>query len=422
MVLVGFWVMLAIHSLVSLRLLLHAWDAPGGAADARVWAATRDTPSTSFSLIVPARDEATVISGTLASLAELDYPRSRWEVVVVCHRSDRDTIRAAKHSMAHGDWEADVRLLIYDAPHQSKPAALNEALAVCEGDYVGIIDAEDDVRPGLLRVVDALIAQAGATVVQGGVQLMNVHGPWFATLNCLEYYAWFGSRLHHDASLGAMPLGGNTVFFSRDVLEEVGGWEPTALTEDADIGIALSLRGESFRVFYEPSVTTREEAPVTIGEFVRQRTRWHQGFLQILFKGQWRRFRRREQRLLVGYTLTYPFVAAVTATLWPIALAALFVVRLPPVLVLVSLMPLLVLFLHGASQLVLYRELVETYGIAPRIKGYANIVLGVIPYSLLLGFSSYRAMYRMVTGRLGWEKTTHLGAHRGGSGHEAVVV
>ena len=36
-----------------------------------------------------------------------------------------------------------------------------------------------------------------------------------------------------------VPLGGNTVFITRELLEPAGGWDQECLTEDADIGIRL---------------------------------------------------------------------------------------------------------------------------------------------------------------------------------------
>ena len=65
--------------------------------------------------------------------------------------------------------------------------------------------------------------QEGVNVVQSGVQLMNYESNWYSTLNVLEYFFWFKSRLHYHARVGMTPLGGNTVFVRTDVLRAVGG-------------------------------------------------------------------------------------------------------------------------------------------------------------------------------------------------------
>src|SRR6185295_438320 len=125
---------------------------------------------------------------------------------------------------------------------------------------------------------------------------------------------------HYHAAVGMVPLGGNTVFFARELLEEAGGWDQDCLTEDADIGIRLSAQGTQVRVIYDDSYVTREETPPTVGQFVKQRTRWNQGFLQILGKGDWMRLPGWPQRLLALYTLAFPVIQALTLLYLPISL------------------------------------------------------------------------------------------------------
>src|SRR5260221_3707245 len=136
--------------------------------------------------------------------------------------------------------------------------------------------------------IQAVRQNEPVAVVQGGVQLMNYQSKWYSVLNVLEYFFWFKSRLHYHARLGMTPLGGNTVFFTREVLQRVGGWDQRNLTEDADIGIRISRLGEPIRVVYDDRYVTREETPPTLSQFSKQRTRWSQGILQTLLKGEWK--------------------------------------------------------------------------------------------------------------------------------------
>ena len=145
---------------------------------------------------------------------------------------------------------------------KNKPKALNTALRKCRGDIVGVFDAEDEVHPGLLRLVEARFEESGADVVQAGVQLMNVQTSWWSLRNCLEYYFWFRSRLHFHAEKRFIPLGGNTVFTRTELLREAGGWDPNCLAEDCEIGVRLSTRGAVVAVAYDPQAVTREETPV----------------------------------------------------------------------------------------------------------------------------------------------------------------
>jgi len=40
------------------------------------------------------------------------------------------------------------------------------------------------------------------------------------------------------------------------------------------------------RIVYDDEFVTREETPNSIDQFIKQRTRWNQGFIQILFAGE----------------------------------------------------------------------------------------------------------------------------------------
>jgi cellulose synthase/poly-beta-1,6-N-acetylglucosamine synthase-like glycosyltransferase len=69
--------------------------------------------------------------------------------------------------------------------------------------------------------------------------------------------------------------------FPRAVLDEIGGWDPFNVTEDADLGIRLSRLGWHTAVL---DSTTWEEAPRYAGQWIRQRTRWLKGWMQTLDK------------------------------------------------------------------------------------------------------------------------------------------
>src|SRR5262249_53843996 len=155
-------------------------------------------------------------------------------------------------------------------------------------EVVTIFDAEDDIHCDVFNMVNTVMLRERVGVVQAGVQLMNFRDHWFAPHNCLEYFFWFKSRLHFHAHVGMIPLGGNTVFLRRDLVDRVGGWDEQCLTEDADIGLRLSALGEPIRVVYDAQYVTREETPDSVSQFIKQRTRWQQGFVQILRKGTWR--------------------------------------------------------------------------------------------------------------------------------------
>ncbi len=407
-------------SFTNLWWMLHAWRTPdaldstgfGAAGAAAVTGdgpgAAAATPARSYSLIVPARHEEQVLGTTLDRLAGLDHPRV--EVIAVVGDDDPGTRAVAEAAAARHPQR--VRVVVDDKVPKNKPKALNTALAHCSGDVTGVFDAEDEVHPGLLRRVDQCFEHSGADVVQGGVQLMNYRSSWWALHNVLEYYFWFRSRLHFHAERRFIPLGGNTVFIRTPLLRHAGGWDEECLAEDCDIGVRLSTAGATVAVAYEPGMVTREETPPTVRALLRQRTRWDQGFLQVLRKGVWRALPTARQRFLARSTLSMPLLQGLMGFLIPLSIAAIVALRLPVAIALFSFLPLIPTVITVAVQGAGLREFCRSYGRRARVSDYLRLVVGAPFYQMLLGVAAARSVVRELRSQRGWEKTAHVGAHR----------
>jgi cellulose synthase/poly-beta-1,6-N-acetylglucosamine synthase-like glycosyltransferase len=402
-----FSIILTVIGGTTLWWMLHAWWTPQSLARTGFRGAAAE-PRLTFSLIVPARHEEAVLGATLARLAASDHPA--FEILVVVGHDDPATAAVAERAARRHP--GLIRVLVDVNRRKNKPRALNTALPACRGDVVGVFDAEDEVHPQLLHHVDARFTDSGADVVQGGVQLMNYHSSWYSLRNVLEYYFWFRSRLHFHAGQRFIPLGGNTVFIRTDRLREAGGWDPECLAEDCEIGVRLSSRGAKVAVAYDPELVTREETPGSLRELLKQRTRWNQGFLQVLRKGEWRRLPTRRQRLLARYTLAMPFLQAFTGVLIPLSLATMILLDLPVVAALLTFVPLVPTLATLAVEVAALGEFCRNYQRRARLRDYLRLLLGTFPYHLLLGMAALRAVIREQRGERGWEKTAHVGAHR----------
>jgi cellulose synthase/poly-beta-1,6-N-acetylglucosamine synthase-like glycosyltransferase len=389
----------------TLAWMLHAWQTPHALEQTR-FPSGGAAADLAFSLIVPARHEEAVLGGTLDRLAALDHPQ--FEVLVVVGHDDAGTAAVAREAAERHP--GLVRVLVDTNWPKNKPKALNTALPECRGDVVGVFDAEDQVHPQLLRRVSEAFAATSAHVVQGAVQLMNYRDRWYSARNCLEYYFWFRSRLHFHAGQHFVPLGGNTVFISTPLLRSAGGWDPDCLAEDCELGARLTSLGARVAVAYDPELATREETPDGLRSLVRQRTRWNQGFLQVLAKGDWRTLPRRE-RALAWFTLCQPFLQAFTAVIMPLSVASILFLRAPVGLALLSFAPLMVTLTMLGVELAGLHDFCRQYRRRARPLDYLRLILGTFPYQLLLAYAALRAAARHVRGRGDWEKTAHVGAH-----------
>lgn len=392
-----------------------------------------DGTGPSIDLLVPAKNEALVIGATLRALCESTY---RAMVYPTLRTGDDDTIRAVEAVQRH---HADAIQLVHRAygDHEAKPAQLNTALAEGTGDIVGIFDAEDTVHPELLGHVAAMFARdPELMVVQAGVQLVNLDVPapkgsgwfkrltyrfrgWYAVHNCLEYWFWFSSRMFYQIDQKVVPLGGNTVFVRRSAFDALGGWD--GLTEDCDLGIRASKLGMKIAAAYEPRLATREETPHSLIAFFFQRRRWCQGFLEVLQKGDWRKLPTLKQRLIALYILGMPFLQAFYGLLFPISIAASFLMIAPVGLVLLMFIPIMLLVLTLYLQLLALRQFARDFGL--RLTGwhYLVLIIGFYPFQLVLATAAIDSIRRWAQGNTHWDSTQHNGFHRAESASELTT-
>lgn len=234
-----------------------------------------ETPLPVISVMVPLFEESDVAGKLVARLARLDYPRELTDLLLVIEDSDHITSRALDGArLPH--WIRVVR--VPDGPIKTKPRALNYALNFCRGQIVGIWDAEDRPDPDQLHKVARRFhfAPADVACLQGALDFYNPRTNWLARCFTIEYAAWFRVLLPGVARLGlVVPLGGTTLFFRRNLLEQVGAWDAWNVTEDADLGVRLARRGYRTEII---ATTTDEEANCRALPWVKQRSRWLKGY------------------------------------------------------------------------------------------------------------------------------------------------
>ena len=398
------------QAIFNIRLRLFIWEKPEHAWLNHAPSVYRE-PRLSFTILLPARHEERVYRETIEKVYHLHYPKALLQLIAICREDDPGTIAEARATIAAlGD--PNIQLLIFNDQPINKPHGLNLGLRIAHGDIVTIFDAEDEPHPDILNIINTAMLTGDVDVVQSGVQLMNHNTKWFCFLNVLEYFFWYKSSMHFFARIGMIPLGGNTVFVRRDLLEHLGGWDERCLTEDADLGMRLSLAHARIRILYDDEYVTREETPHTIEQFIRQRTRWNQGFIQIFLKWEWLKLPKLSQRLLAFYVLILPELQALFAILIPVAIVMFILVKFPLWLAMFTFLPLYCLVLGIFLDLAGLHEFLKAHKRKWRWHEALILVLAFFPYQWMLSIGALRAVYRSIRGASNWEKTVHIGQHR----------
>ena len=398
--------------LFTLYYMMYTWNHPDKLEESRSPSKFVE-PQYSMTAILPARKEESVIYQTIHSVNNIEYPQHMKEILIMIRDEDDDgTIAEAQRAIDEiGD--PNVRIITFTEGPKNKPNGLNRALAASKMDVVCIFDAEDDPHHEIYNVVNTVMVNKNADVVQSGVQLMNFESTWFSSFNVLEYFFWFKSGLHaFTREFNVTPLGGNTVFFKTHWMKEIGGWDEQCLTEDADVGFRLTALGANIEIVYDERHATQEETPDTAESFIKQRTRWVQGFYQMFFKGDWAKLPEFKQRMVALYILLNSLIQAVTLLFLPVGIYVALTQQVPVPLALLSYFPIYILVIQCITNLIGIREFTAAYKKRLPLGFTLKMILYYYPYQLMLALSAVRALYRMMIGQAAWEKTDHSNLHR----------
>lgn len=402
---------LTCHGLFTLVWMLYAWEDP---ENIQGHSSPKDfyKPFYSFTALIPVRNEVEVIEDTIKATAAIRYPSHLKEILVLCRLDDILTIAKVEGIIKSLSFK-NIRLITFNDFPINKPSALNHGLKEATHEVIAVFDAEDEPHPDIYHVANTVLLKENADIVQSGIQLMNYKSRWFSVLNVLEYFFWFKSGLQFFSRIGQItPLGGNTVFIKKHYLEKVGGWDKNCLTEDMDLSIRLTLHGAKTKIVYDELHATQEETPISMKGFIKQRTRWDQGFLQIFMKGDWLKLPQFRQKLFAAYILLSPTLEALFLFCGPFALWSAVTEKLPVIVSLLSFLPFLIFLTQIMTYAVGFYEFTKVYKFNFSPWFLISVFITYYPYQMLLAFSSIRAINRIVFKDYSWEKTLHINAHR----------
>jgi cellulose synthase/poly-beta-1,6-N-acetylglucosamine synthase-like glycosyltransferase len=239
----------------------------------------RDDQLPVFTVLVPLFRETAVLDQLIAGITALDYPMSKLDVKLLIESGDLPMREAIA---ARGLPPFMEMVIVPPGVPQTKPRALNAGLLEARGELVTIFDAEDIPSPGQLRLAASLLAAAPASVacLQARLVIDNSQQRLITRLFALEYAGLF-DVINPGLTRSGLPflIGGTSNHFRIQALRAVGGWDAWNVTEDADLAIRLVRAG--YRIGDCPSATY-EEAPVSLGAWMRQRRRWMKGYLQCV--------------------------------------------------------------------------------------------------------------------------------------------
>ncbi|MBA5203738.1 glycosyltransferase [Pectobacterium aroidearum] len=225
-----------------------------------------------------------IVINTLNSIFALDY--DNYEVIVIDNNTQDEALwkPVKKHCDMLGE-----KFRFYHIPvlAGAKAGALNYALKITSFDteLIAVIDADYITEPDFIRRYVRIFKDENVGFVQTSHDYYN-----HQSSHVMEgaYYFW---TLFHKVELPSYTeinsafTVGTMCILRKNILEKVGGWDETALTEDSELAVRMHAQGYIGYVFAD--TVGRGLIPTTFSDMKKQQIRWTAGPVQQLLK-HWR--------------------------------------------------------------------------------------------------------------------------------------
>ena len=356
----------------------------------------------SISIIVPVKDEETVVGRLLKALVKADYPQDKKEIVIIEDGSVDRTCEICREFVEV--YPAQVKL-VQRSVSNGKPSALKEALKHVSGEIVAVFDADNIPESDFLMNATMYFEDSSVAAVQGRLIAVNEDE------NILTKFVSHEEALRCEAYMRGkdvlglfVPLTGSCCFVKRKILENIGGWNSKVLSEDMELAARLTKNGHKIR--YASDVKSWQEYPATLSGFFKQRTRWFRGTMETSLRYGSLLKTPTKKSLDAEVTLAGPFVLISCLIGYLAAISSLFIPMKPDITFLLlanitSLLTFVLLGLAGVAMIFVEKQ-----------RKISNILW--LPFIYCYWFiqnfvASYAFLQILLKRPRKWEKTTKTG-------------
>nr|WP_306584265.1 glycosyltransferase family 2 protein [Exiguobacterium sp. SL14] len=142
-----------------------------------------------------------------------------------------------------------------------KSRVLNYGLSITDSEYFLIFDADNQPKADTVtRLVEQAVTQKNACGAVGIVKTINATTNLLTRMIAIEFQVF--QLIMQSGRWKAFKTGslaGTNMLLKRDVIEELGGYDPYALAEDAELTMRITALGYTLPVVYEAETWEQEQ-------------------------------------------------------------------------------------------------------------------------------------------------------------------
>lgn len=235
--------------------------------------ATEEFPLVTIQL--PVYNERYVAERLIRCIADLDYPKDRFEIQVLDDSTD-DTVEIIKKTIQSVNSDLDIQHIRRSSRDGFKAGALKYGTALAKGEFIAIFDADFMPRPEFLKQTLPHFSDPEIGVVQTRWGHLNRDYGILTKLQAFGLDAHFSIEQAGRSAAGSfINFNGTAGVWRKKCIEEAGGWSADTLTEDLDLSYRAQLKGWKFKFLEE--VASPAELPVIMPAVKSQQYRWNKG-------------------------------------------------------------------------------------------------------------------------------------------------
>jgi cellulose synthase/poly-beta-1,6-N-acetylglucosamine synthase-like glycosyltransferase len=228
------------------------------------------------SIMLPMYKEPfSVIKQTIKAALDINYPRDRYEMVIVDDTPDNPELQ--KYCKSN-----DLKYVTRDNRDGFKAGGINNALKYTSGKYLLFIDADHIVERNIIK--NCLIAWREDTIaVQTRIDFVNMR-TLLTTISGFLQLQFFSLFQRARRSTGSAIFAGGATLFSKEILMTFGGFDPLTIADDTDN--SFIFRSAGYRIEYIDVVGAWALVPWDPLHLIRQVWRWLTGITRS-FRARW---------------------------------------------------------------------------------------------------------------------------------------
>jgi cellulose synthase/poly-beta-1,6-N-acetylglucosamine synthase-like glycosyltransferase len=228
------------------------------------------------SVIIPAYNEEGKIKHTINSLKKVRYDNI--EFIIVNDGSKDGTSREVRQYI-----KGNPKFFFIDRKeNKGKAASLNDGIAKARGEYVGTMDADSVIEPGIFYKTVPYFKDPKVAAVTVSVLVKNPSS-FLNKVFELEYVIGLSLMLKVFSFFnGVFVTPGPFSIYRKSVLQGIGGFDPNSITEDMEIAYRIQKHHYKIAMCMEAKVHTI--LPPSFKKITIQRRRWYSGAILTLAK------------------------------------------------------------------------------------------------------------------------------------------